>query len=158
MKIRHYSIMEECYICFERKKLYNICKTCNHNICDKCIISMIDENNVYFTEIDVKYKIKCPYCRTLNSNSMRKNELVMMYKKLIKKNQEYMTEIRLQDELIQMQTLAYRRTIENIKDKIYNKINAIMLDITNGVLNGNWIYTSLENILDYINKLNRIYS
>jgi replicative superfamily II helicase len=89
---------------------------------------------------------------------MRKNELVMMYKKLIKKNQEYMTEIRLQDELIQMQTLAYRRTIENIKDKIYNKINAIMIDITNGVLNGNWIYTSLENILDYINKLNRIYS
>ena len=49
MKIRHYSIMEECYICFERKKLYNICKTCNHNICDKCIITMIDENNVYFT-------------------------------------------------------------------------------------------------------------
>lgn len=138
--------MDECNICFEEKKLYNICNTCCKKVCQECLISMIDEKEIYFTENDVKYNMKCPYCRTNNCNSMRKREIVIMFNKMNTTKNERIKKLELHNEIIQIQLTAFKV----ITDTIQKNIGEIMKKITEKIINEDSIYVSLTNISKYI--------
>ena len=139
--------MGECNICFEEKKLYDICKTCCKKVCQDCLISMIDEKEIYYTERDIKYNLKCPYCRSNNSNFMRKQEIVIIFKKMNEVKSERIKKLELQNEITQLQLQAFKV----ITDTILKKMGEIMNGITRRILNDTTIYTSINNISEYIN-------
>lgn len=52
--------------------MFRICKVCNNNnICGSCITNITNEDDIYFTETDIYFKTKCPYCRTVNISTLK---------------------------------------------------------------------------------------
>lgn len=134
--------MDECNICFEEKKLYNVCKTCCKKACQDCLSNMIYEKDMYFTGKNVKYNFKCPYCRSKNFNMMRKGEMILLFKKLNEKNNEIINKLKDENKTIKTQLFHYKKLV----DIIQQNLNDIMSGMILQILNNNDIYTALTNI------------
>ncbi len=78
-------MIDECNICFNDRKLYDVCNICNNKLCQSCILKMVKEDSICFTSTDITYDFKCPYCRTSKINNLSKDELIILYKKISRK-------------------------------------------------------------------------
>ena len=127
-----------CYFCREDNKLYNACDTCKKRLCASCITSIVDPENMYFTEYNVRYWLTCPDCRSVCRNSLNLGKLghglLKQYsdnQKLMNKSHERrMVELEKENVILCRKVYSMRLFIGNIKVHFAKFVNLIQESTT----------------------------